>query len=83
MIAPNSVVGLPAERRGTFDHHYQKAGSILLEVEEERQAFSVETPYRRCREGHEVRGEGQRHGHQRRRDPGQVEVSDFKTAGAR
>src|SRR6185295_8830972 len=47
MIAPNSVVGLPAEtKEGLSTTIIQKAGSILLEVEKKNvKHFEVETPY--------------------------------------
>ena len=47
LIAPNSVVGLPAEpKEGLSTTIVQKAGSILLEVEKRNvKHFEVETPY--------------------------------------
>ena len=47
LIAPNSVVGLPAEQKeGLSTTIVQKAGSILLEVEKKNvKHFEVETPY--------------------------------------
>src|ERR1700752_4888723 len=40
LIAPNSVIGVPTEKKdGLSTTILQQAGSILLEVEEERQAF--------------------------------------------
>ena len=47
MIAPNSVVGLPAEKKeGLSTTIMQQAGSILLEVEKRNvKHFEVETPY--------------------------------------
>src|SRR6188768_802468 len=47
MIAPNSVIGLPAEKKeGLSTTIIQKAGSILLEVEKRNvRHFEVETPY--------------------------------------
>src|SRR5580765_7201152 len=47
MIAPNSVVGLPAEtKEGLATTIKQQAGSILLEVEKKNvKHFEVETPY--------------------------------------
>src|SRR6187402_3703083 len=47
MIAPNSVIGLPAEKKeGLSTTIIQKAGSILLEVEKKNvRHFEVETPY--------------------------------------
>lgn len=47
MISPNSVVGLPAEKKeGLSTTILQRAGSILLEVEKRNvKHFEVETPY--------------------------------------
>ena len=47
MIAPNSVVGVPAEKKeGLSTTIVQQAGSILLEVEKRNvRHFEVETPY--------------------------------------
>jgi len=47
LIAPNSVIGVPAERKeGMSTTILQQAGSILLEVEKrDVQHFEVETPY--------------------------------------
>ena len=47
LIAPNSVVGLPAEaKEGLSTTIVQQAGSILLEVEKRNvKHFEVETPY--------------------------------------
>ena len=47
LIAPNSVVGLPAEKKdGLATTITQQAGSILLEVEKKNvKHFEVETPY--------------------------------------
>ncbi len=47
LVAPNSVVGLPAEpKEGLSTTIVQKAGSILLEVEKRNvKHFEVETPY--------------------------------------
>lgn len=47
LIAPNSVVGLPAEGKdGLATTITQQAGSILLEVEKKNvKHFEVETPY--------------------------------------
>src|SRR5438876_6536059 len=47
LIAPNSVVGLPAEKKeGLSTIIVQQAGSILLEVEKRNvKHFEVETPY--------------------------------------
>src|SRR6266478_7178517 len=47
LISPNSVVGVPAEKKeGLSTTIVQRAGSILLEVEKRNvQHFEVETPY--------------------------------------
>src|SRR5882757_4824316 len=47
MISPNSVVGVPAEKKeGLSTTIVQQAGSILLEVEKRNvKHFEVETPY--------------------------------------
>ena len=47
LISPNSVVGVPAEKKeGLSTTIIQKAGSILLEVEKRNvKHFEVETPY--------------------------------------
>ena len=47
LISPNSVVGLPAQKKeGLSTTIVQQAGSILLEVEKRNvQHFEVETPY--------------------------------------
>src|SRR3569833_896644 len=47
LISPNSVVGLPAEKKeGLSTAIIQQAGSILLEVEKRNlKHFEVETPY--------------------------------------
>ncbi|MDI1263673.1 MAG: FecR domain-containing protein, partial [bacterium] len=47
LIAPNSVVGLPAAKKeGLSTTIVQQAGSILLDVEKRNvQHFEVETPY--------------------------------------
>jgi hypothetical protein len=47
LIAPNSVIGLPAEKKeGLSTTIVQQAGSILLEVEKrDAKHFEVETPY--------------------------------------
>jgi hypothetical protein len=47
LIAPNSVIGLPAEQKEELSTTIvQRAGSILLEVEKRNvKHFEVETPY--------------------------------------
>jgi hypothetical protein len=82
LIAPNSVVGLPAEaKEGLSTTIIQKAGSILLEVEKKNvKHFEVETPYlaavvKGTKFEVKVSAQGTSVGviH------GQVEVSDFKS----
>jgi hypothetical protein len=82
LISPNSVVGLPAEKKdGLSTTVVQQAGSILLEVEKRNvKHFEVETPYlaavvKGTRFSVTVTGESTKVGVLR----GQVEVSDFKT----
>src|SRR4030088_758535 len=47
LVSPNSVIGLPAEKKeGLSTTIVQQAGSILLEVEKRNvKHFEVETPY--------------------------------------
>jgi hypothetical protein len=47
LISPNSVIGLPAQKRGELSTTIvQQAGSILLEIEKRNvKHFQVETPY--------------------------------------
>src|SRR5260370_20771813 len=47
LVSPNSVIGLPAEKKdGLSTTIMQQAGSILLEVEKKNvKHFEVETPY--------------------------------------
>ena len=47
LISPNSVIGVPAEKKdGMSTTIVQQAGSILLEVEKRNvKHFEVETPY--------------------------------------
>src|SRR5262249_2175498 len=82
LISPNSVVGLPAERKdGLSTTVVQRVGSILLEVEKRNvKHFEVETPYlaavvKGTRFSVTVTGESTKVAVLR----GQVEVSDFKT----
>jgi FecR protein len=82
LIAPNSVIGLPVEKKdGLSTTIMQHAGSILLEVEKKNvKHFEVETPYlaavvkgtqfRVSVNGASTNVEVMR---------GQVEVADFKT----
>ena len=82
LISPNSVVGLPAEKKeGLSTTIIQQAGSILLEVEKRNvKHFEVETPYlaavvKGTQFSVTVNAGSTRVGVLR----GQVEVSDFKT----
>src|SRR5437899_8174684 len=82
LIAPNSVVGIPAEKKdGLATTITQQAGSILLEVEKKNVPhFEVETPYlaavvKGTQFRVSVTATGTRVDVQR----GQVEVVDFKT----
>jgi hypothetical protein len=82
LIAPNSVIGVPAEKKdGLSTTIQQQAGSILLEVEKRNvKHFEVETPYLAAVvkgtqfsvtiDGASTRVEVSR---------GQVEVADFKS----
>jgi hypothetical protein len=82
LVAPNSVIGVPAEKKdGMSTTIQQQAGSILLEVEKRNvKHFEVETPYLAAVvkgtqfsvtvDGASTRVEVRR---------GQVEVSDFKS----
>ncbi|WP_027551042.1 FecR family protein [Bradyrhizobium sp. Cp5.3] len=82
LISPNSVVGLPAEKKeGLSTTIIQQAGSILLEVEKRNvKHFEVETPYlaavvKGTQFSVTVSAGSTKVGVVR----GQVEVSDFKT----
>jgi hypothetical protein len=82
LISPNSVVGLPAEKKeGLSTTIIQQAGSILLEVEKRNvKHFEVETPYlaavvKGTQFSVTVAAGSTKVGVLR----GQVEVSDFKT----
>ncbi|BAC51390.1 bll6125 [Bradyrhizobium diazoefficiens USDA 110] len=82
LISPNSVVGLPAEKKeGLSTTIIQQSGSILLEVEKRNvKHFEVETPYlaavvKGTQFSVTVNAGSTRVGVLR----GQVEVSDFKT----
>src|SRR5262245_3899128 len=82
MIAPNSVVGLPAEKKeGLSTTIIQKAGSILLEVEKKNvKHFEVETPYLAAVvKGTKFEVKVDAKGTSVGVINGQVEVSDFKT----
>lgn len=82
LISPNSVVGLPAEKKeGLSTTIIQRAGAILLEVEKRNvKHFEVETPYlaavvKGTQFSVTVDAGSTKVGVLR----GQVEVSDFKT----
>ncbi|KJC34133.1 membrane protein [Bradyrhizobium sp. LTSP849] len=82
LISPNSVVGLPAEKKeGLSTTIIQQAGSILLEVEKRNvKHFEVETPYlaavvKGTHFSVTVNAGSTKVGVLR----GQVEVSDFRT----
>lgn len=82
LISPNSVVGLPAEKKeGLSTTIIQQAGSILLEVEKRNvKHFEVETPYlaavvKGTQFSVTVNAGSTKVGVVR----GQVEVSDFRT----
>lgn len=82
LISPNSVVGLPVEKKdGLSTTIIQQAGSILLEVEKRNvKHFEVETPYlaavvKGTKFSVTVSAGSTKVGVLR----GQVEVSDFKT----
>src|SRR3954468_17534475 len=82
MVAPNSVIGLPTEKKeGLSTTIVQQAGSILLEVEKRNvKHFEVETPYlaavvKGTQFRVTVNAGSTKVGVLR----GQVEVSDFKT----
>jgi hypothetical protein len=82
MIAPNSVVGLPAEKKeGLSTTIIQKAGSILLEVEKKNvKHFEVETPYLAAVvKGTQFKVTVTAKGTTVDVSHGQVEVSDFKS----
>ncbi len=73
LISPNSVVGLPTEKKdGLSTTIMQQAGSILLEVEKRNiKHFEVETPYLAAVvKGTQFRVIGERRRHQRRRASG-------------
>ena len=73
LISPNSVIGLPAEKKeGLSTTIVQQAGSILLEVEKRNvKHFEVETPYLAAVvKGTQFRRLGERRLHQRRRHQG-------------
>src|SRR5262245_3926540 len=82
LVAPNSVIGLPAEKKeGLSTTIKQQAGSILLEVEKKNvKHFEVETPYLAAVvKGTQFRVTVSASGATVDVVRGQVEVADFKT----
>lgn len=82
IIAPNSVVGLPAEAKpGLSTTIVQRAGSVLLDVEKRNvQHFAVETPYLAAVvKGTQFRVTVTASGANVAVSRGQVEVADFKS----
>jgi hypothetical protein len=82
LIAPNSVIGLPAEKKeGLSTTITQQAGSILLEVEKKNvKHFEVETPYLAAVvKGTQFRVTVSGSGATVDVVRGQVEVADFKS----
>jgi hypothetical protein len=82
LIAPNSVVGLPTEKKdGMSTTILQKAGSILLEVEKRKENhFAVETPYLAAVvKGTQFRVTVGKSDTRVSVSQGRVEVTDFKT----
>src|SRR3569833_3088861 len=82
LVAPNSVVGLPAQKKeGLATTIVQQAGSILLEVEKKNvKHFEVETPYAAAVDkGTHFRVTVEAGKTQVDVVRGQVEVSDLKT----
>ena len=82
LIAPNSVIGLPAQKKeGLSTTITQQAGSILLEVEKKNvKHFEVETPYLAAVvKGTQFRVTVSASGATVDVVRGQVEVADFKS----
>src|SRR3978361_146802 len=82
LISPNSVIGLPAEKKeGLSTTIVQQAGSILLEVEKRNvKHFEVETPYLAAVvKGTQFRVSVNATGTSIDVIRGQVEVADFKS----
>ena len=82
LIAPNSVIGIPSEKKdGLSTIIQQQAGSILLEVEKKNvKHFEVETPYLAAVvKGTQFRVTVSAAGAKVDVVRGQVEVADFKT----
>jgi hypothetical protein len=82
LVAPNSAVGIPAEKKSDRPTTItQQAGSILLEVDKrDAQHFEVETPYLAAVvKGTQFRVSVTASGTKVEVIKGQVEVADFKT----
>jgi hypothetical protein len=82
LVSPNSVVGIPAEKKqGLSTTIFQQAGSILLEVEKRNvKHFEVETPYLAAVvKGTQFRVSVNAAGSSVDVLRGQVEVADFKS----
>ena len=82
MISPNSVIGVPAEKKeGLSTTIVQQAGSVLLEVEKRNvKHFEVETPYLAAVvKGTQFRVTVNASGTSVDVIRGQVEVADFRT----
>src|SRR6201995_3481465 len=82
LIAPNSVIGLPTEKKdGLSTTILQQAGSILLEVEKRNvKHFEVETPYLAAVvKGTQFRVTVNASNTRVDVNRGQVEVADFKS----
>src|ERR1700758_2507753 len=82
LIAPNSVIGVPSEKKDDMSTTIlQQAGSILLEVEKRNvKHFEVETPYLAAVvRGTHFSGTVNAASTSVNVERGQVEVSDFKT----
>ena len=82
LIEPNSVVGIPAEKKdGLSTTILQKSGSILLDVEKRNvRHFQVETPYLAAVvKGTQFRVTVKKDGARVDVVRGQVEVADFKS----
>jgi hypothetical protein len=82
LISPNSIVGIPTEKKdGLSTTILQKAGSILLEVEKRKENhFEVETPYLAAVvKGTQFRVSVGKYDTRVSVLRGKVEVTDFKT----
>jgi FecR-like protein len=82
LISPNSVIGIPGEKKeGLSTRIIQQAGSILLEVEKRKvKHFEVETPYLAALvKGTQFRVSIDKNDTHVEVVRGEVEVSDFKS----